>query len=77
MVSRLANFSGNQVIKILQKYFKFELISQKGSHVKLRKSIENKKITTIVPIHNELAEGTLHNILRQAQIDIENFIKYK
>ena len=74
MVSRLANFSGNQVVKILQKHFDFNIISQKGSHIKLRKLENDKKITVIVPNHTELAGGTLHNVLRQAQIEIEKFI---
>ena len=74
MVSRLANFSGEQVINILQKRFGFEKIAQKGSHVKLRKTDGNRTTTTIVPNHKELAVGTLHNILRQAQIEINEFL---
>ena len=70
---RLANYSGSDVIRILQKHFGFQVISQKGSHVKLRKVFNNQTIMVIVPDHTELAPGTLRNILRQAQIDINQF----
>ncbi len=74
MVGRFANFSGQEVIKILQKHFGFVFISQKGSHVKLRKVESQKTVTVIVPEHKELAEGTLHNILRQAEVEPNNFL---
>ena len=66
-------FSGKQVIKILCKYFGFAVVSQKGSHVKLR----NKTLTTIVPMHKELARGTFRGILELAEVTEEDFLKYK
>jgi predicted RNA binding protein YcfA (HicA-like mRNA interferase family) len=45
--------SGRKVIKILCRDFGFYFVSQKGSHVKLRKRINHKEITTIVPLHKE------------------------
>lgn len=77
MVGRFANFSGQEVIKILQKHFGFVFISQKGSHVKLRKTENQKTVTVIVPEHRELAEGTLHNVLRQAGVEINNFLNFR
>ncbi|MGA2091691.1 MAG: type II toxin-antitoxin system HicA family toxin [Endomicrobiales bacterium] len=38
------------------------MVRQKGSHVSLRKS----DFRTVVPMHDELARGTLLAILRQA-----------
>lgn len=70
-------FSGNKIIKILCKDFNFVVISQKGSHVKLRKVFQQRKITTIIPLHKQLAHGTLRGILELAEIDIEEFLKYK
>ena len=74
MVGRFANFSGQEVIKILEKHFGFFFVSQKGSHVKLRKVESQKTVTVVVPDHKELAEGTLHNVLRQAGIEPDNFL---
>lgn len=70
-------FSGKDVIAILVKDFDFNVISQKGSHVKLAKYTINKKITTIVPLHKELATGTLKGILDLANINFIEFVTKK
>lgn len=66
-------FSGKKVISILSKNFGFYYVSQKGSHVKLAVKRSGKEIITIVPLHRELATGTLKGILGLAQIDEKNF----
>ncbi|MFH0856380.1 MAG: type II toxin-antitoxin system HicA family toxin [bacterium] len=66
--------SGEKVIKILCREFGFYFVSQKGSHVKLRKTSADK-ITTIIPLHKELATGTLKGILELAKIEDEEFFK--
>ena len=67
--------SGKEVVKILCREFGFYFISQKGSHVKLRKKIKGKEITTIIPFHKELAPGTLKGVLELAKVDEEDFWK--
>lgn len=67
-------FSGRKIVKILCNDFGFFFVSQKGSHVKLRKIIRNKKITTVIPLHKELATGTLRGVLELAEVDFEEFI---
>ena len=63
---KLKVLSGKEVVKILSK-FGFELLSQKGSHVKLRRVLpDGTKQTLTVPLHNELDKGTLKAIIRQA-----------
>jgi len=49
----------------------FVQVSQRGSHVKLRRD----QLTVIVPMHRELAPGTLRSILRQAELTVEEFIE--
>jgi len=68
-------FSGKEVVKILSREFGFSFISQKGSHVKLRKMVRGKAITTIVPMHKELARGTFLGILELAEISEDEFKK--
>ena len=65
--------SGKEVIKILCREFGFYFVSQKGSHVKLRKMVAHREIITIVPLHRELARGTLKGVLELAEIDEEEF----
>lgn len=66
-------YSGKQVVKILCRKFGFSLVSQKGSHVKLRRKYKNKTITTIIPMHKELSLGTLSGVLDLAEIEIHDF----
>ena len=67
--------SGKQVIKILCREFGFYFISQKGSHVKLRKKTKGEGITTIIPLHKELAPGTVKGVLELAKVDEKEFWK--
>lgn len=67
-------FSGKYVVKFLEKYFGFEQVSQKGSHIKLEKVIGKEKIVTIVPNHKELQSGTLLGILDLAKVDKKDFL---
>ncbi|MBI5022587.1 MAG: type II toxin-antitoxin system HicA family toxin [Candidatus Magasanikbacteria bacterium] len=73
---KLPILSGEKVIKILEKGFDFEFVSQKGSHIKLRKIVNGKTIATIVPNHKELATGTIKCVLELWKIDTENFVNY-
>lgn len=65
--------SGKQVVKILCREFGFYFISQKGSHMKLGRKLRNREIITIIPKHNELAQGTLKGVLELAEINEEEF----
>jgi predicted RNA binding protein YcfA (HicA-like mRNA interferase family) len=49
----------------------FAEISHRGSHVKLRHADGR---TAIVPLHRELAPGTLRSVLRQARISAGDFV---
>ena len=69
-------FSGKFVIKVLEKYFCFVEVSQKGSHIKLQKSIGKESVVTIVPNHKELQTGTLLGILELAKIDKKEFLRF-
>ena len=59
-------------IKVLKQFWQVEIISQKWSHVKIK---FNNKIVTIIPNHKELAYGTFHTILKQLQVNEDEFIK--
>ncbi|MFC2158428.1 type II toxin-antitoxin system HicA family toxin [Acidobacteriota bacterium] len=57
---RLPVLSGKELIKLLNKGG-FHIVRQKGSHVSLAKG----QFKTIIPLHDELARGTLLGILKQ------------
>ena len=72
-MTKLPRISAKDLIKILQKAG-FNIIRQKGSHIKLRRLKPIRK-TIIVPNHKIIRPGTLNNILEMAEInkkDIKN-----
>jgi predicted RNA binding protein YcfA (HicA-like mRNA interferase family) len=62
---KLKVLSGKDILKILES-FDFEVISTKGSHVKLRRVLKGIKQTLTIPNHKELDKGTLRAIFNQA-----------
>jgi predicted RNA binding protein YcfA (HicA-like mRNA interferase family) len=65
-MARLRNLSGTNVVEILA-LFGFIRITQRGSHVKLRRVLEDgARQTLTVPLHPEIDKGTLEAIYRQA-----------
>jgi len=71
-MSKLPTVSGKQCIKALEKigfYFK----RQEGSHIILRR--DKPFAQTVVPDHRELDRGTLRAIIRQSDLNVEDFIK--
>jgi len=68
---KLPVVSGLEVAKALSK-IGYEVDHQTGSHLILRqKEYPYRRIT--VPLHKELAKGTLRAIIRQAGLTIEEF----
>ena len=65
-------YSARQVLQALKKA-DFKIISQKGSHIKLRGIMEGKMQTVIVPNHKEIARGTFSSILNQANLTKKEF----
>jgi predicted RNA binding protein YcfA (HicA-like mRNA interferase family) len=58
--------SGQAVLTVFQS-LGFEIHSQKGSHIKLRRIGPNgERQTLTIPNHSELDTGTLRVIIRQA-----------
>ena len=71
-MGRLAGFSYREVTRKLRKLgFEFYR-SGKGDHQIWFNP--NTNLRTTVPYHREIKEGTLRNILKQAQIEVEDFL---
>lgn len=64
---RLPVISGKALLRALSKAG-FVVEGQKGSHVKVKKRLQNRVLVTTVPMHAELDIGTLGGILKQAEI---------
>ncbi len=69
---KLPQISGSKLIKILTKSG-FEIIRQKGSHVRLEKKLDNEVIKLTIPLHDELKRGTLSKIIKESKLSEDKF----
>ena len=69
----LRRVSGREAIRVLEK-LGFEQVRQRGSHVILKRQIPEGDVGCVVPLHHELAIGTLRGILKQAGVTPEGFV---
>lgn len=70
-MSKLPVISGAECVKALEK-IGFVVDRQRGSHIILVR--ENPKTTISVPAHKELDRGTLRAIIRQSDLNVDEFI---
>ena len=65
-MTRLRRLSARQILRILRG-FGFSTVSIRGSHAKLKREVEGGPAQVLtVPLHRELAPGTVQAIYRQA-----------
>ena len=69
---KLPRVSGAEAIRALAK-LGFKQVRQRGSHVVLKRAHATGETGCVIPMHPELATGTLRGILRQAGISVEEF----
>ena len=66
-------YSARETVSAFKKYG-FEKVSQRGSHLKMRKGAR----TIIIPIHNkDIPFGTFKSILEQAGISYADFLSIR
>ncbi len=73
MSPKLPVISGADLIRALGK-FGYVTVRQKGSHVRLRHPADPQRLPVTVPLHTEIAFGTLRRILRDAAITVEQLL---
>jgi len=69
----LRGLSGADLIRRLEQ-LGFIQIRQRGSHVVLKRSAPGGDVGCVVPLHKELAIGTVRGILKQAKVDLDVFL---
>jgi predicted RNA binding protein YcfA (HicA-like mRNA interferase family) len=72
---KLPSISGDRVVKALKRAGFVEL-RQKGSHVSLEKRVGDRVWKTVVPMHSEVAKGTLSDILKQCGLTLPEFLEF-
>jgi len=71
---KLRRVSGEEAIRALER-LGFRRVRQRGSHVILKKETAQGSVGCVVPLHRELAIGTLRGILQQAKVPPEEFME--
>ena len=59
--------SGKDILKLLAR-LGYEIIRQRGSHVRLRNITKLGEHNITVPMHDEIAKGTLNHILSRVSL---------
>jgi len=70
---KLPRMSGKEALKVFLK-LGFVEVRQRGSHVILKKQVPEGTVGCALPIHKELAVGTLAGALKQAKVSQEEFL---
>ena len=73
MNPRLPVVSGQELIRVLTRVG-YEVVRQRGSHVRLRHPTVRAQFPVTIPLHDEIAFGTLRRILRDAGLTVEQLL---
>ena len=63
-----------QIIHALQRDG-WTVVRQRGSHIRLQKRIGSEVLKITVPAHRPVKRSTLAHILKQAQLEVDDFLK--
>jgi predicted RNA binding protein YcfA (HicA-like mRNA interferase family) len=73
-VSKVPSLSYIQIVKALQRDG-WIVVRQRGSHIRLQKHIGYEVLKITVPAHRPVKSSTLSHILKQAGIDVDQFLE--
>ncbi len=71
-MAKLPVISGDEAIRAFEK-IGYQVVRQKGSHIRLRDDQNQRHRPLTVPKHKELKPGLLRKLLREADISVEEF----
>ncbi len=71
---KLPLISAKKAIKAFEK-IDYQVIRQRGSHIRMRNSSDQTKPPLTIPNHKILGKGLLRKLLRDTDLTIEAFLK--
>ena len=74
-MSKVPSLSYTNIIRALQRDG-WTVARQRGSHIRLQKRVEDELLKLTVPAHRPVKRSTLAYILKQARIDVEQFLEW-
>ena len=73
IVSKVPSLSYIKIIRALQRDG-WTVLRQRGSHIRLQKRLRDEVLKLTVPAHRPMKRSTLSHILKQARLDVEEFL---
>ena len=73
MSPKLPVVSGRQAIRVLER-LGYQVVRQRGSHIRLRDESDPEHLPVTVPDHRTLKPGLLRQILRDANLTVDEFV---
>ena len=70
---KVPSLSYKRVVRALERAG-FQVVRQRGSHIRMEKRLGEKRIIVIVPAHTPIKRSTLAQILKDAQLPLEQFL---
>ena len=74
-MTKVPSLNYDKVIKALQRSG-FIVVRQKGSHIRMQKRVEGETIKITIPAHKPIKRSTLSNILKSANLSLEEFLSF-
>ena len=71
-MAKLPIVSGQEAVRAFQR-LGFAVDRQRGSHVVLKKQTPSGEVGCVIPMHREVAAGTLRSALKMAGVSAEEF----
>jgi predicted RNA binding protein YcfA (HicA-like mRNA interferase family) len=72
MTSVLPVVSGREAIRVFER-LGYTVVRQRGSHVRLRHATDPSRKPLTIPDHRTLKPGLLRHLMRDAEVDPEEF----
>ena len=72
-MTKVPSLMYEKVVRALQRDG-WVVVRQKGSHIRLQKHLRNETLKLTIPAHRPIKRSTLAQILKQAQLSIEEFL---
>jgi predicted RNA binding protein YcfA (HicA-like mRNA interferase family) len=73
-VSKVPSLPYIKIIRALQRNG-WTVVRQRGSHIRLQKRVGDEVLKLTVPAHRPVKRSTLSRILKQARLDVEDFLE--
>jgi predicted RNA binding protein YcfA (HicA-like mRNA interferase family) len=73
-VSKVPSLPYTKIIRALQRNG-WTVVRQRGSHIRLQKRVGEEVLKLTVPAHRPVKRSTLSRILKQARLDVEDFLE--